>query len=158
MPIFAVAGATISIGNVTNAKTTNFVAADFNSESWVKISWAENLGQFGDEASEILFSPIDTNRSQKLKGIYNAGTMACVFGVDYTDSGQNILRIAETLPFDYGFRVIFNDMPSGGVSGSIRYFIAKVMSVREQLDTVNNVIRLNASLDINSNVVAVNAH
>jgi len=156
--IFSVAGTLMYIGNAINAKTTPFVAADFNAQSWVKIGWIENLGQFGDEASEIAFSPIDVNRTLKLKGVFNAGTLALVVGEDYTDPGQSVLRTATGLPFDYSFRVIFNDMPSGGVAGSIRYFIGKVMSVREQLDTVNNVIRVNYSIGINSNIVVVNAH
>ena len=158
MSIFSVAGTKIAIGTAMAQQPTNFTATQFSGESFVNISWCENLGQFGDEASEIAFSPIDANRTLKLKGVYNAGTMTAVFGVDYTDAGQLIIRTAVSLPTDYGFRVLFNDMPTGGVSGSIRYFIAKVMSVREQLDTVNNVIRVNVNLGINSNIVIVNAH
>jgi hypothetical protein len=156
--IFSVAGTQIYIGSATSAKITPFVAADFTLQSWVRIAWVENLGQFGDEAAEIAFSPIDVSRTMKLKGTFNAGTLALVVGRDYTDSGQNICLIANGLQFDYSFRVIFNDMPSGGVAGSIRYFIAKIMSFREQFDTVNNVIRANVSLGINSNVVAIAAH
>lgn len=156
--IFSVAGTQIYVGSATAAKTTNFVASDFTLQSWVRIAWVENLGQFGDEATEIAFSPIDVNRTIKLKGVFNAGNMSLVVGRDYTDSGQNILLIGNGLQFDYSFRVIFNDMPSGGVAGSIRYFIAKIMSFREQFDTVNNVIRANVTLGINSNVVAVAAH
>jgi hypothetical protein len=158
MSIYAVAGATLSIGTAMSQQTTNFTAAQFSGESFVKISWCENMGQFGDEAAEIAFSPIDANRTLKLKGVFNAGTMSAVFGVDYTDAGQLICRTAMANPSDYGFKVVFNDMPTGGVSGSIRYFIAKVMSVREVLDTVNNVIRLNVNLGINSNIVQISAH
>lgn len=156
--IYSVAGTKVFIGSAMSAKTTNFVAADFNLQSWVNISWLENIGQFGDEATEIDFSAIDVNRTQKLKGVFNAGNLALVVGRDYTDSGQNILQTANTTIFDYGFRVLFNDQPVGGVSGSIRYFIGKIMSFREQFDTVNNVIRANVNVGINSNVVVVNAH
>lgn len=156
--IFSVAGTRISVGGVMSNKVTNFVAADFNIESWTLINWVENLGQFGDEAAEIAFSPIDLNRTQKLKGVFNSGNLTLVVGRDYTDSGQNIVNAGNALPYDYGFRVVFNDMPAGGVAGSIRYFIAKIMSFREQFDTVNNVIRANITLGINSNVVVVNAH
>jgi hypothetical protein len=156
--IYSVAGTKVYIGGVMTAKVTNFVAADFNIESWTSISWLENIGQFGDEASEIAFSPIDVNRTLKLKGVYNAGNMTIVAGRDYTDSGQGILLTASQAIYDYGFRVILNDMPSGGVAGSIRYFIGKVMMFREQYDTVNNVVRVNATIGINSNIVSVNAH
>lgn len=154
MGIFATAGASISIGHAQASKSAAFVAADFNGQSWVQIAWAENIGAFGDESSEVTFDAIAEGRTQKLKGIRNAGNMDLVFGIDAADPGQIALRAAEATKDDYGFRVIFNDAPVGGTP-SIRYFIAKVMSCRETLETANNVMRLNATLGINSNVVRV---
>jgi hypothetical protein len=117
----------------------------------------ENIGAFGDEAASITFDAIEQARTQKLKGTRNAGDMAVVCGIDYADTGQIALRTAETSPNNYAFKVLFNDMPSGGTSGSLRYFIALVMSARETLDTANNVMKLNATLGVNSNIVRVNA-
>lgn len=157
MAIFSVAGTRLFIGSVLDAKPTDFVASDFNSQSWVALTWMENLGQVGDEASEIAFSVIENPRTQKLKGVRNAGTMSVVMGVDYTDEGQTLVLAAERSPHNFAFKLLFNDMPSGGTSGSIRYFIAQVMSAREQFDTVNNVIKIAASLGVNSNIVHINA-
>jgi len=154
--IFATAGATIDIGGPLAAKSTNFIAADFAAQSWVNIAWAENIGAFGDEASEIAFDAIGEQRTQKLKGTRNAGNLALVCGVDTTDDGQIAVRAAEGQIFDYAFRVTFNDAPAGGTP-SKRYFIAKVMTAREQLDGANNVVKLNATLGINSNIVRVDA-
>lgn len=154
--IFATAGSVIYIGGTINAKSDDFVAADFSSQSWIEIGWAEAIGEFGDESSEITFDAIGEGRTQKLKGIRNAGTMACRFGVSFDDLGQVALRAAQLVPNDYAFRVDFNDAPLGG-QPSRRYFIAKVMTAREVLDTANNVVRLNASLGVNSNVVQVSA-
>src|SRR5215831_14281921 len=103
--IVSVAGARMYIGGVMSAKPSNFVLSDFNSQSWVQISWIENLGQFGDEWSEITFSSIADIRTQKLKGVKNAGNLALVVGVDYSDAGQSILRAGGDTIFDYGFRV-----------------------------------------------------
>lgn len=155
--IFATAGAKVSIGQPLASKTTNFVEADFAAQSWVNIGWLESIGQIGDEATEITFDAIDAARTQKLKGTRNAGNMELVAAVDVDDDGQATLRGAETEDYDYAFRVEFDDMPSGGSSPSYRYFIAKVMSARDQLDGANNVVRLNATLGINSNVVVVDA-
>jgi hypothetical protein len=155
--IYAVAGSKFYIGSTLAQKTVDFVLSDFNSQSWVEIKWAENLGQFGDEAASIAFAAIGNPRVTKLKGVRDAGTMALVFGVDYNDDGQTLLRTGQTTSFDYAFKVLFNDMPSGGTSGSVRYFIGKIMMARETLDAANNVIKLNAGIGINSNVVAVNA-
>mgnify|MGYP001556214664 CR=1 FL=1 len=42
-------------------------------------------------------------------------------------------------------------------NGSQRYFVAKVASASEQFDSANSVMKLNATLWVNSNVVKVNA-
>lgn len=154
--IFATAGATIAIGNPLAAKSADFVEADFDGQSWVNIGWAESIGAFGDEASEITFDAIAEGRTQKLKGTRNAGNLELVCGLDSEDDGQAALRAAEAENFDYAIRVTFNDAPAGGTP-SIRYFIAKVMSAREQLDSANNVVKLNATLGINSNIVRIAA-
>jgi hypothetical protein len=156
MAIFATAGSKIFIGGPLNAESGAMDVTDFASQSWQEIGWAEAIGEFGDESSEITFDAIGEGRTQKLKGIRNAGTMAARFGISSDDLGQIALRAAEKVPNDYAFRVDFNDAPVGG-QPSHRYFVAKIMSAREVLDTANNVVRLNASLGVNSNVVQVQA-
>ncbi len=156
MPIFATAGAKVFIGTVLDAKPTDFVAADFTSQSWTQVNNLESIGTFGDTATEITFDDIGKNRTQKLKGTRNAGNMEMVCGIDYADAGQIALLAAEKSIHDYAFKVEFNDAPEGGTP-SQRLFIAKVMSAAEQLDTANNVMKLNSTLGINSNIVRVNA-
>lgn len=154
--IFATAGSRLYVGQSVAAKTTNWVLADFAGQSWVPVNWMENIGSFGDEATSITFDAIEQARTQKLKGTRNAGDMTVVCGIDYEDAGQNTLRGAETEPNNYAFKVLFNDAPSGG-SGSERYFIGLVMSAREALETANNVMKLNVTIGVNSNIVRVNA-
>lgn len=153
--IFATAGSKIFIGGVMENKLSDFVLIDYAGQSWVEVGWAESIGEFGDEASEITFDAIGQARTQKLKGSRNAGTMAARFGISPGDPGQILMRDAENGPQDYAFRIDFNDALSPTGTPSQRYFIAKVMSAREVLDTANNVVRLNASLGVNSNIVQV---
>jgi hypothetical protein len=157
MPITAVARTKLYIGQPLASKTTDFVVADFDQISWDEVGWIENLGSIGDESAEITFSTIGEGRTMKLKGVKNAGSMAVVLGSDYANAGQDAVRAAEASPLDYAFKLEFNDIPSGGTTPSARYFIAKVMSQREQFDTVNNVIRMQAALGVNSNIVRVDA-
>lgn len=154
--IFATAGASLSMGQVVASQTSDFIAADFDSQSWVDVSWLETIGAFGDEATEVTFDSIDTGRTQKLKGQRNAGNMEVACAVDVDDDGQFNLRSAETTDFDWAFRVTFDDAPSGGTP-SYRYFIAKVMSAREELGTANNVVKLMVTLAINSNISRIAA-
>lgn len=154
--IFATAGSKVFIGQSIDPQSVDFIASDFDGESWVEIRWLESIGQFGDESAEITFDAIGEGRTQKLKGIRNAGNMDLIMGVDHTDPGQTALLAAEATPHDFAFRVDFNDAAEAGTP-SQRFFIGKVMTAREQLDTANNVVKRAGRIGINSNVVRVDA-
>lgn len=156
MTIYATNGAKLYIGGVMEDPGEDLAAADFTGETWVEIKETENLGTVGDTASEITFDGIGANRTRRLKGTRNAGTMEVVCGIDYADAGQIALLAAEKTPHDYAFRLVFNDAPAGGTA-SERMFIAKVASAAEALDTANSVMKLNATLWVNSNVARINA-
>lgn len=156
MAIFATAGAKLYIGTAIDNKSEDFTEADFTSQTWTQINRTENLGSFGDTSEEITFNDIGLNRTQKMKGTRNAGSMELVMGLDYADAGQKALRAAEKTIHDYAFRLVFNDAPAGGTP-SERLFIAKVMSASEEPSEANNVVKLNATLGINSNVVSIDA-
>jgi hypothetical protein len=155
--IFATAGAQVYIGPATPPQSADFVAGDFAGMSFTEIGWLESIGEFGDESAEITFDAIGEGRTQKLKGIRNAGNMDLVMGVVEDDPGQVALLAAEALPDDFAFKVVFNNAPAGGGTPSERYFIGKVMTARENLSTANSVVRRGGRVAINSNVVRVEA-
>ncbi|RXV64864.1 hypothetical protein C6W92_06075 [Roseovarius sp. A46] len=154
--IFATAGAKLFIGGVKDTQSTDFVESDFSTETWTEIKELESLGSFGDTSEEISFTSIGDSRTRRLKGSRNAGSMEVVMGIDYADAGQIALIAAEKTIFNYAFKVEFNDAPEGGTP-SERLFVAAVGSASEALDTADNVMKLNASLWVNSNVVRVDA-
>lgn len=155
MAIFATAGSKLYIGTALAAKNSDFVEADFSSIVWEEITPMESIGTLGDTAAEITFDAIGNARTQTLKGTRKAGNMECVAGIDYADDGQIALLAAEKTPHDYAFKLVFNDAPATGASPtpSERKFVAKVMSAAEALDTANNVMKLNFTLAVNSNIV-----
>lgn len=156
MPIFTTSGSKVFIGGVKNAQSTDFIASDFTSESWVEITSLESIGKFGDTSVETTFDDIGAARTKKLKGNRNAGNLEMVVGIDYSDAGQLALLAAEKTPYDYAFKVEFNDKPSGSSpTNSTRLFVGKVMMAEEVLDTANNVMKLNGTLSVNSNIVRV---
>jgi hypothetical protein len=159
MGLYATAGAKIYIGIVKDQKGLDFIRTDFSlatAVTWKQIKHLEAMGSLGDSSEAITFNAIDANRTSTIKGIRSAGTMELVAGIDYADAGQQALIAAETTIFDYEFRLVLNDAPAGGTP-SERYFIAKVMTQSEQYDQANSVMKLNASLGVNSNVVRVDA-
>lgn len=158
MTIYASAGSRLFIGVVKEQKSDDFVRADFSAAdavTWKEINEVEGLGSVGDTSEAVSFTGMKTARTRTLKGPRSAGTMEVVCGLDGDDTGQQAAIAAEKSIHDYEFRLVLNDAPEGGTP-SERYFIAKVMSQSEQFDQANNVMKLNISLGVNSNIVRVN--
>lgn len=156
MAIYATNGAKLFIGSTITIPTAGVTEASFTGQTWAEIGETENLGTVGDTSSEISFDGIAANRTRRLKGTRNAGAMDVVCGIDYADAGQIAVIAAEKTIHDYAFRLVFNDAPAGGTP-SERLFAAKVASVAEALDAANNVMKMNVSIWVNSNVVRIDA-
>lgn len=156
MGIFSTSGATISVTSNTTAPAT-FDAAGYGALSFTQINSVEDLGEFGDESSEITADDVGNRRTKKLKGQRNAGTKSLVCFIDDTDSGQGILRTAEAddSTGDYYFKVTYPNKQASGGDDAIRYFGAKVMSARETLGSANNVAKITFNLGINTDIVEV---
>jgi hypothetical protein len=159
--LFATAGSKLFIGAAKAFSGTDFTAADFTGGSpvWTEIGGLTNLGSAGDTAELISSNHINNARTRKMKGVRNAGSMQVVCDLDYADAGQLAAIAAEKTPNTYAFRVEFNDKPASGASpkNSMRYFTALVMTAAEQFDEANNTMKLNITLEIDSNIVRVAA-
>ena len=156
MTIFASNGAKTFIGTTITVPVLDMTEASFAGQTWVEIGETENLGTFGDTAAEITFDSISANRTRRMKGTRNAGNLELVCGLDYADAGQVDLLAAEKARGEYAFKLVLNDAPAGGTP-SERYFVASVASAVEALDAANNVMKLQATLWVNSNIVKVDA-
>ena len=155
--VFGTAGMKVHIGAAAMAFTgTDFTASDFTSVSWTEINGHTNIGSAGDTSELITSNHINAARTRKLKGVRNAGATELVLDLDYADPGQIALIAAEKTHYTYPFRLTLNDAPPGGTP-SYRYFVALVMSQSEQYDEANSVMKLNCTLEIDSNVVRVAA-
>lgn len=159
MPTFATAGSKIYIGGALSDQDADFILTDFDSQTWVEVTPVTSIGSMGDSAQEITSDVIGRNRTTVMKGTRRAPTMEVVADLDMSDAGQIALVAAEAQNHNYAFKIVFNDAPATGSAPtpSERYFIAMVMSATEELEGANNVMKLNSSLAINSNLVRVNA-
>lgn len=155
--LFPVAGCKIFIGGVQEPKNSDFVAADFAAETWVEIDGWQQMGAVGDTAEVVLFNLINRGRDLKQKGTANSGSMQNVFAHLPEDDGQDDLLLAAepSNKSNYAFKIELNDMIPGGVSPSIRYFIALVMSAEEAGGGANDPRNLNSTFELNSNIVRV---
>lgn len=157
--LYPVNGCKIFIGGAKEDQTADFVAGDFTSETWVQIGAWTQMGSFGDAANLITSDRISESRTKKAKGTRNAGSMQNTFDSVPTDLGQLALIAAEKTLNNYAFKVELNDKPVTGVAptNSLRYFIGLVMSANEQGGGANTPQTMNASIEINSNIVRVAA-
>ncbi|MBI5111863.1 MAG: hypothetical protein HZA68_07810 [Rhodovulum sp.] len=154
--LYPVAGMKIYIGGAKASQAADFTASDFASETWTEIDGWETVGAFGDTAALISTDLVNRGRTVKQKGVANAGQMQCNFAQIDTDAGQIALLAAAagSNKNNYAFRVDGNDQVGGG-QPSKRYFIALVMGASEQGGTANTIRMLQATLELNSNIVKV---
>jgi hypothetical protein len=151
-----VAGAKFYIGGA-KARASNLTSSDFSAEVWVEIGGWEQAGKIGSSAALISTDLINEEMTVKQKGVRNNGQMQNVFSVVNGDSGQAALSAAQAAPDDYAFKILYNDMPSGGTSGTIQYFVGLVMSYEHNNGGPNTVRAISSTIEVNSNVVTVPA-
>lgn len=157
MALYPVAGMHFYIGGVLSDKTTDFVAADFASQTWVEVDGWTATGKIGDTGALITTPIINRGRDTKQKGTANAGSMQSEFAQIVLDAGQLALiaAAAPSVKSNYAFRVDLNDAV-GGAPGK-RYFIGLVMSAEEVGGDANSIRKLSSTIEINSNIVRVAA-
>lgn len=152
MALYPVAGSKIFIGGVKEDQPDDFLEADFSGESWTEIDGWSQMGAVGDAAQVITTSLINRGRDVKQKGTSNAGSMQNVFAVIDDDPGQ-IALIAAAEPSNkdnFAFRI---DLPNGAK----RYFVGLATTAQEAGGEANTIGNLNATIEINSNIVRVAA-
>ncbi|TAA54016.1 iron ABC transporter substrate-binding protein [Shinella sp. JR1-6] len=130
-------------------------ATDYAALTWIEIGEVEDMGEFGDESSDVTFASVGDGRTRHLKGVRDAGTLALVCGRDPLDAGQVALKAAEKTKFSYPIKVQAADAISADYSDSVYYFGAKVMSARDNYGSVDNVVRTNFSLGIDTEIIEV---
>lgn len=154
--LWTTAGSKLYIGGIIADKNADFTEGDFSGQSWTEIGGTTNLGSAGDTAELVSSKQIAVGRVKKAKGTFNAGAMEVVCDHDPNDPGQAALYAAAKTRDNYAFKLVFNDAPTGGTP-SVRYFIGLVMSAPETYEEADSVMKLSTSVEINSNLVKINA-
>lgn len=152
--IFAVAGAKVYIGTTTAAADET----DFAADTYTEIGLVETIGDFGDTAADVTFTGLSDQRTQHLKGSFDAGTMQLTCGRDDSDAGQAALISAFASPQPYNFKIEWNDGDGTPDSGSVSYFRGRVMSKSLTNGTgPNNVARRQFNIGISSEILDIPA-
>lgn len=155
--VVTASGSKIEIGPAVAASASDTLAEMQALTGWIPVGLAETLGEFGDEATSVKFSSLSDARVRKAKGVRDAGTMALTVGRDTSDPGQDALVAAEGTNNKYPFKVTYPDRLTPNGTDSIEYFRALVLSKRTNIGGADNIIRRSFSLDIDSEIFAVDA-
>jgi hypothetical protein len=118
MQLYPVAGSKIDIGPAVNSvpEDADMIASLFSSVSFTEIKGWQTMGAIGDAATLVTESVISSGRDLKAKGTRNAGSMQNNFIILPEDEGQIALIAAEATPYNYPFRIRFNDAPPAKTS------------------------------------------
>lgn len=157
--LYPVAGCHFFIGAASMSdKAADFVAGDFSGVTWTEVDGWTQMGDFGDDAALITTQVINRSRDVKMKGTANAGSQQNVFALDLADAGQVAMMAAGAAANrnSYPFKLVLND-PGAGNTPTTVYYIGLVMSARQTGGGANNIRNLNATTEINSNIVIVAA-
>lgn len=153
MTIGTASGGKLFIGGANADPDT--VLATYQADSYVEVGEVENLGEFGDQSTDVTFDSLSRGRTRHLKGTRDAGAQEIVCGQDLTDEGQVAMEAAEATPLDYNIKITFDDAITIGGTDSEHYFIGKVMSKRSRPGGANDVIRKAFTVGINSAITVV---
>lgn len=154
MPAFGTLGARLYLGDtaLTNIETAADTIADFTSLSVsAEIGLIESMGEFGKVFDLVSFQAVATGRMYKFKGGYNQGALDLIVASDLTDAGQALLyqfgnaQDQNTYPFKL-------TLVGADAAWDTVYFGGKVFSYRIVAGAVNNVMKANARIEINTDV------
>lgn len=164
MAVNTAAGSTFSIGpQSAYASTVDWSGTEagiimaFEALAWTEVGEVEDLGEFGDEASEITFTALADRRVRKFKGTFDAGTVTVQAGSDPADAGQLAMIAAFASDLDFPFRITLNDQLTLDGEPTTLYFGGKVMSKRRNVGNVENLVRQNFPVGINTEIIEVPA-
>lgn len=134
--LFAVSGSKLLIGG-----------ADYSPRQWVEVRSTQSLGLLGGAWNLIdLSGQDDTSLSRFMKGGRAQSQMQIICGVDPEDEGQLQLYAAYQDEAAWRFRLEFPG------ASSWRQFSALVIGMGEAFDAANEVILLQVTLQINSEI------
>lgn len=95
--------------------------AQFDALVWVEVGGVGSHGETGSTTNILTYPTWGDQVVQKAKGLTDAGSPEIEVARNMGDAGQDIMRAQVLTPDNYAFKVLVNDMPAGGTSGTIKY-------------------------------------
>lgn len=150
MTVQTAAGATLHVceGAPVTFDSAGYAALFAGSPGGELVGEITNFGEFGREYALVTHNPVATRGTQKFKGSFNEGTMQLQIGADTEDAGQDLMRQAANDDAPYSFKLTEQN-------GDIYYFQAMVMSWRQSVGGVDDIISAACTLELTTNSAGV---
>jgi hypothetical protein len=130
---------------------------EYEALTYTEVGELEDLGDFGDEAGQATFTALGDRRVRKFKTSFDGGEIAVVCGSDPADTGQAYMSEALAEDFNYPFKIELDDEITVGGTPTTLYCYGIVMSERRNVGTVENIVRQNFTVGVNSPFTVVAA-
>lgn len=88
---------------------------------WQDIGDVGSVGQTGVDTNIVSYDTLDTDVTQKQKGISNAGDPEIEVARNPTDKGQIAMRAAAATKYQYAFKIEDADAPSALYTNTVYY-------------------------------------
>lgn len=105
----------------TTAKPVDLTQEQFEALVWVEIGNVGAIGESGVATNLPTYDELDTDVTQKQKGISDAGSPTIECARNPTDVGQVAIRAAAATKFQFAFKFEDDDKPSEDFTNTIYY-------------------------------------
>ena len=156
MSIFTSSGTKFYISSTSTAPAT-YDATGYAALTYTQVNFVEDMGAFGDTATDVTFDDIGDRRTKTLKGQFKGEQLSLVCGYDDADAGQMLLITsnADTTQVDWHFKIELPNKQATAGDNAIAYFSGRVMSSKRTISTANNVVKLESTIQPNTAIVYV---
>jgi hypothetical protein len=147
MASFTTAGTLIKI---SAAKPATYNSTGFAALTFTTIGEITNLGEFSKVFQTVPHNPIATRQTINEKGSFDFTPLNLEMALDEDDAGQVLINAALGSDLAYSFEVTSK-------TGDKYYFTGKTMSFARSFGTVDQIITATATVQIDGEIVIVNA-
>lgn len=156
--IFTATGTTLGITANTTAPAT-FDAAGYGALTYYNVGCAESYGSLGGEKTITEFICIEDGVVQKVNGSTNYGTLEVTLALNDVNTAWDYIHTAfnDKSAGDYYFKMQYPNAQNSTGTGAIRYFPAKVSSVKENVAGANDVVTMTVTLAITGKIIIVDS-
>lgn len=147
MASFTTAGTLIKI---SAALPATYNSAGFDALTFTTIGEITNLGEFSKVFQTVPHNPIATRQTINEKGSFDFTPLNLEMALDEDDAGQVLINTALGSDAAFSFEVISK-------TGDVYYFTGKTMSFARSFGTVDQIITATATVQIDGEIVIVNA-